>query len=127
MDDPAPPRIARIAATIAVTDIDRALRFYRDLIGLEVAFTNGDPVGFVILRRDGAEVHLTRDPRHVATANNVAHLLVDDVDGLCRRLESGGARIVKGVRDKDFGLRACVVADFDGNRLDLGQPLRPSA
>ena len=38
-------------------------------------------------------------------------------------LVTHGARIVKGLRDHDFGLRAFVVADPDGNRIDIGQEL----
>lgn len=34
-----------------------------------------------------------------------------------------GVRIVKALRNKDFGLRAFVLADPDGNRIDIGQPL----
>ena len=42
----------RIAAAIPVSDISLALGFYRDILGMSVTFTNGDPVGFVILKRD---------------------------------------------------------------------------
>ncbi len=123
MTDFTPPRITRIAATIPVTDIEPALGFYRDLLGLEVVFRNGTPTGFAILKRGGAEVHLTLDRQHQASTRNVAHLLVDDADLLLARLMAGGARIVKGIRDADYGLRTFVVADPDGNRLDIGQPL----
>ena len=34
------------------------------------------------------------------------------------------ACITKGIRDHDFGLRAFVFEDPDGNRIDVGQALR---
>jgi hypothetical protein len=34
-------------------------------------------------------------------------------------------RIIKDIRDADYGLRTFVLADPDGNRIDIGQPLRP--
>jgi hypothetical protein len=31
-------------------------------------------------------------------------------------------RIIKGLAGKDYGLRAFVFEDLDGNRIDVGQP-----
>ena len=36
---------------------------------------------------------------------------------------SSDLRIVKGLRDADYGLRGFVMADPDGNRIDVGQRL----
>ena len=118
-----PMGISRIAATIAVSDIDRALAFYRDLLGMRVTFANGDPVGFVILERGGAELHLTLVKGHRGASHNVAHLMVDDATALYDHLTANEVRIVKGVRDADYGLRGFVFADPDGNRIDVGQRL----
>lgn len=115
----------RAAPTIPVTSIDQALAFYRDVLGMRTTFTNGDPVGFAILSRDDAEIHLTLVRGHRAGAFNVAHLLVSDAAALFERCAGAGARIVKGLRDHDYGLRAFVVADPDGNRIDVGQRLAP--
>jgi catechol 2,3-dioxygenase-like lactoylglutathione lyase family enzyme len=113
----------RTAPTVAVQDIDRALGFYCDLLGMEKSFENGDPVGFVILSRDNAEIHLTRSPDHVGTTANVLHLIVSDATILFEHLQAGGARIIKGLRDEEYGLRDFVVADPDGNRIDVGQKI----
>ncbi|MGZ3443490.1 MAG: VOC family protein, partial [Polyangia bacterium] len=46
------------------------------------------------------------------------------VDELYRRCEAAeGARIIKRLRDAPWGLRTFVVADPDGNRIDIGQRL----
>lgn len=116
-------RFGRMAATLPVTDMDAALRFYVDVMGFIKVFENGDPVGFVILERDAAELHLTLQPSHRPAGFNVAHLIVEDVDGLHGRLQAHGVRIVKGVRDQDYGLRAFVMEDPFGNRIDVGQPM----
>ncbi len=113
----------RIAATVPVRDIQRALDFYVGVLGMSVTFTNGDPVGFVILNREGAELHLTLDRAHEASAQNVAHLMVDNATNLYDQLQSHQVRIVKGLRDTDYGLRGFVFADPDGNRIDVGQNL----
>jgi catechol 2,3-dioxygenase-like lactoylglutathione lyase family enzyme len=84
---------------------------------------DGDPVGFVILRRDAAELHLTLVRGHRAGRHNVAHLMVADATALYQHLVSNGVQIIKGLRDADYGLRGFVLADPDGNRIDVGQRL----
>lgn len=116
-------RFGRMAPTIPVTDIPRSIAFYTNVLGLRKVFENGTPVGFVILKRDAAELHLTLAKGHRASIRNLAHLLVDDTTALHDQLERHGVRIVKALRDADFGLRCFVFADPDGNRIDVGQNL----
>ncbi len=116
-------RFGRIAATLPVTDMDRARDFYTSVLGFTKVFENGNPVGFMILKRDAGELHLTLQRNHKATDFNVAHLMVDDVDALHARCKQNGARIIKGLKDQDYGLRAFVFEDPDGNRIDVGQAI----
>jgi catechol 2,3-dioxygenase-like lactoylglutathione lyase family enzyme len=117
------PVFGRIAAAVPVRDLPRALAFYVGVLGMRVTFENGDPVGFVILRRDAAELHLTLVRTHRPGTHNVAHLMVSDVTALHDHLAASGTRIVKGLRDADYGLRGFVFADPDGNRIDVGERL----
>jgi catechol 2,3-dioxygenase-like lactoylglutathione lyase family enzyme len=116
-------RFGRIAPMVPVTNIGKALDFYCGVLGFEKVFENGTPVGFVILERDAAELHLTLDPRHEASNENVAHLMVSDAAALYELCSGKGVRIVKSLRDADFGLRCFVFADPDGNCFDVGQPI----
>jgi catechol 2,3-dioxygenase-like lactoylglutathione lyase family enzyme len=120
---PTQVRFGRAAPTISVVDLPRALGFYTGVLGFTVTFENGDPVGFVILRRDEAELHLSRCPTHQPSGQNVAHLLVDDAQALYAHVIAHDVRVVKGIRDADHGMRGFVLADPDGNRLDVGQRL----
>jgi catechol 2,3-dioxygenase-like lactoylglutathione lyase family enzyme len=115
-------RFGRVAPTIAVTDIDRARAFWTGVLGFTETFTNGDPIGFAIVERDTAEIHLTRAPQHTPTTANVAQL-VDDATALYDRLTAADTRIIKRLRDADYGMRTFVFADPDGNRFDVGQYL----
>lgn len=116
-------RFGRIAAMLPVKDIGKAYDFYSSVLGFKKVFENGDPVGFMILKRDSAEVHLTLQPRYEAADFNVAHLMVDDVDTLHDVCQKAGLRIIKSLKNKDYGLRAFVFEDPDGNRIDVGQPI----
>lgn len=118
-----PVRFGRAAPGIPVRDLDAALAFYCGVLEMTTTFENGDPAGFAIVERDAAELHLTRMPRHHASSHNVAHLIVDDATRLYDHLVGHGTRIVKGLRDHDYGLRAFVFADPDGNRIDVGEPI----
>ena len=118
---PIPLTFGRAAPTIAVRDVPRALTFYVDLLGMHKTFENGSPVGFVILKRDAAELHLTLQKDHTATDRNVAHLMVSDARALYDLLVARGVRIVKAPRDVTAGLTGFVFADPDGNRIDVGQ------
>jgi catechol 2,3-dioxygenase-like lactoylglutathione lyase family enzyme len=113
----------RIAAAVPVSNITQALGFYQGTLGMSVTYTNGDPVGFVILKRGAAELHLTLVKGHRAGRHNVAHLMVTDATALYEHLVTNGVPIVKGLRDADYGLRGFVMADPDGNRIDVGQRL----
>jgi len=116
-------RFGRIAAMLPVKDMAKAEAFYTDVLGFTKVFENGNPVGFMILKRDAGELHLTLQPAYKAPAFNVAHMMVDDVDALHAACQNYGLRIIKRLQDKDYGLRAFVFADPDGNRIDVGQPI----
>ena len=111
----------RIAATVGVSDMDRAVGFYTSIFGFAPVFQNGTPVIFTILMRDEAELHLVLATGYRGPAFNVAHLSVADVDTLHARCTMHGVSIVKAIADKDYGMRAFVVEDPDGNRIDIGQ------
>lgn len=116
-------RFGRIAAMLPVRDMGKAHDFYTRVLGFRKVFENGNPVGFMILKRDAGELHLTLQPSHEAANFNVVHLMVDDADTLHALCQRHGLRIIKRLQDKDYGLRAFVFEDPDGNRIDVGQPI----
>ena len=118
-----PMRFGRVAATLPVRDMTRATAFYVDVLGFQSVFQNGDPVGFMILEREGAEIHLTLQPGHKAADFNVAHMMVENIDALHDLIQKQGLRVIKRLQDKDYGLRAFVFEDPDGNRIDVGEPI----
>ncbi len=114
-------RLGRVAAMLPVSDIEKAYIAFNTVFGFEKTFENGNPVGFVILKKDDAELHITLQKSHRAPHFNVAHILVSNADEAYRRCQDQGFRIIKRLQDKDYGLRGFVFADHDGNRLDVGE------
>lgn len=104
-------------------DLAAAYDFYALVLGFTKVFENGDPVGFMVLKKDDAEIHLSRTPDHKASTVNVMHIFVSDAAALYAVCEAEGVRIIKRLTDKDYGQRAFVLADPDGNRIDIGERL----
>ncbi|MBT1157310.1 VOC family protein [Aminobacter anthyllidis] len=111
----------RAAPGLAVRDIQAAFRFYSEILGMQKVFENGNPVGFMVLKKDAAEIHLSQSKDHAPTTVNAFHMFVDDIDALYAICEAAGVRIIKSLKDKDYDQRAFVFADPDGNRIDVGQ------
>lgn len=115
----------RVAPGVPVTDMDHAIRFYRDLLGFEVGFTNGSPVSFAVLKQGDAELHLSAEPAKAGSFH--AHLMVDDLDGVHERLQQGGATIRQPPKVQPWGLRDIVIADPDGNTFEIAEPVGEAA
>lgn len=115
------PIFGRVAPTVPVTDIERSLRFYRDLLGFEVQFTNGEPVSFAVLKQGSAELHLVVQSGKTGSLH--AHLMVDDLDVVFERLQRAGATIRQPPQIQPWGLRDIVIADPDGNTFEIAQPV----
>jgi catechol 2,3-dioxygenase-like lactoylglutathione lyase family enzyme len=114
-------KFGRAAPGLAVSDIQAAHAFYAGVLGFSKVFENGDPVGFMVLKKDGAEIHLSQARELRPTMVNAFHLFVDDVEGLYSLCQAAGVRIIKSLKDQDYGQRAFVLADPDGNRIDVGE------
>ena len=96
---------------IRVYDLDAALRFFCDLLGLRVARRKDYPEGrytLVFLETgapgDSAQIELTHNwdqPEGYSGGRNFGHLAfaVPDIYAACRRLQEGGVTILRPPRD----------------------------
>ena|SRR5688572_5214537 len=114
------PTFGRVAPAVPVADVQRALRFYEGALGFSVTFTNGNPVSFAAIRQGGAELHLSVQPQKAGSSH--AHIMVDDLDAVYERLVQAGASIRQSPKVQEWGLRDMVVADPDGNTLEIAEP-----
>ena len=117
-------KLGRIAAMLPVRDIEKSYNCYKNVFGFKKVFENGNPVGFMILEKDKAELHLTLQPSHKASTFNIAHMMVSDAEAVYRNCQKEGFRVIKKLDNKDYGLKAFVFADHDGNRIDVGEIIK---
>lgn len=139
---------------ICVGDLDRSLRFYRDLLGFRLEHelsVAGEPTD-TLLRLRGTDLHavyLTRDgvriellhfarpgvverPERVMNEPGLTHLSfrVADLRATLEALRAAGTTVLDDtvLEFPDFGAAACFVRDPDGQLIELVQsPGDPSA
>jgi lactoylglutathione lyase len=94
---------------VRISDVDRSLRFYRDLLGLREIRRREDDKGRYTLiflappGQDETPIELTFnwDPEEYAGGRNFGHLAyeVDDIYALCQKLMDAGVTINRPPRD----------------------------
>jgi catechol 2,3-dioxygenase-like lactoylglutathione lyase family enzyme len=109
---------------VAVKDRRASLKFYRDLLGLEVIPSMVESPNIVWMRMaDGTMLHLiepregTPPPAAPAGAYHTA-FEVDDFDGAYRALQEAGLEI-EPPHERLDGQRAMFIRDPDGNRVEI--------
>ncbi|MFJ8566152.1 VOC family protein [Streptomyces sp. NPDC093514] len=129
---------------IAVDDHDKALAFYRDVLGLEVR----NDVGFEGMRwvtvgsPNQPDVEIVLEPpladpgASPADRQAMAELLAkgmlrgvifstDDVDATFERIRAAGGEVLQEPVDQPYGVRDCAFRDPAGNMLRFNQPRKP--
>jgi catechol 2,3-dioxygenase-like lactoylglutathione lyase family enzyme len=138
---------------ISTGDLDRALAFYRDLLGLEVAVEfrwpagtevadritglNGSSARVAVLKAGNAMIELFQyesppskrgDPDRPVSDQGITHIALDvtDVDAEYERLQASGVKFHS--PPQDFGVvKATYARDPDGNVIELQEILYPNS
>jgi len=111
---------------LTTTDVDRALAFYRDLLGGVVGYQfppDGD-ADFVSLDLGTSHLGIGRDPAAADATGPQRFSLwiyVDSCDETVEALRSGGATITGEPVDEPWGERVARALDPDGNLIVIGQ------
>ncbi|MFG2501628.1 VOC family protein [Streptomyces sp. NPDC048441] len=126
---------------IAVDDHDKALAFYRDVLGLEVrndvAFegmrwvtvtTPSQPDVEIVLEPPLADPNATDADRQAMAELMAKGMLravifrTDDCDATFERIRAAGADVLQEPMDQPYGVRDCAFRDPAGNMLRFNQP-----
>lgn len=109
---------------ISTPDMDRALAFYRDLLGAHIEYQfppEGDP-GYVALDLGSSHLGIGLQPDVTPGESDRFALWVyaDDCDAAVARLRSAGVEVLQEPVDQPWGEHTAIVADPDGNRVHIG-------
>ena len=129
---------------VTVDDHEKALGFYRDVLGLQV--TADAPLGpFRWLTvsppsQPGVEIVLaTPDMGHgpddtealrtllAKGALNGVLFTTDDCDAAFEHVRKSGAEVLQEPIDQPYGVRDCAFRDPSGNHVRIGSPIPPPA
>jgi lactoylglutathione lyase len=126
---------------VVVSDPPSAIGWYRDVLGLEVAYIgpespSPDPAVQGTPERPGHWVEM--GPRRPKTRIHLCHLdgrtepgptgitvLTDDILAEYRRMRDRGVRFLSEPQQMEWGEWLCAFVDPDGNEFDLKQPSAP--
>lgn len=122
---------------VAATEIEPALAFYRDLLGLEVVndVANGEHRWITLAAPGQSDFsivlsnYLAEAPSDTEIlqgllakgALSAAHFRTDDLDGLFARLSEAGVEVLEQPTDQFWGVRDCAVRDPSGNVVRIDQ------
>ena len=121
----------KVAAAIAVSDMESTREFYEGKLGLSVGIASGDNLQYWCA--EGTVIHIYLSPDHAGKSTaTLAGWGVDDVERVVDELTSRGVTFErydegsiitddKGIATFDGGARVAYFRDPDGNTLSIAQ------
>lgn len=119
--------LEKLCPILPSKDIQISEDFYKSL-GFETIYK--DINGYLLMKRDNAEIHFFRNPDHdPATCDHGAYLRPSDVDAFSEEVAKLGLPTKDAfpkfwpAEDKDWGMREATIWDPDGNLIRAGQEI----
>ena len=124
----------KVAAALAVSDLDRAREFYEGKLGLSVSIDSGNNVQYQC--GEGSVMHVYLSPEHAGKSTaTLAGWGVDDVERVLEELTSRGVSFdrydegpiitdERGIATFEGGAKVAYFRDPDGNTLSIAQAPR---
>lgn len=116
------PELLRAHPQILVTDMERAVAFYRDRLGFSVGYLYGEPPYYGLVERDGVGLNLRHvdvlpfDPAACAREDLLAvTIVVRDAKGLFLAYKEAGLSFHQPYREQPWDAHDFIVTDPDGN------------
>ncbi len=126
--------------SIFVNDLRQMVTFYRDVLGFEIDWDGKGPyaefkhrgVRFSMYERAQLPALLGQAPTYPGGLNGTFELAVDlptsaEADREFERVVQGGARPIYAPRDEPWGMRSSMIADPEGNLIEIGSWNRGAA
>ena len=124
--------ITSVMPTIAVEDLDRAVRFYSETLGLSVRRLEGD-MDSALVDVGSSDRLLLYKSGYRRGETTYCSFLTDDVEGTVRDLQGKGVRFeeydfpglktVNGIASTEGGLKTGWFKDSEGNTLAISNEL----
>lgn len=127
------PEVVQVHPQIFVTDMPRAIAFYCDRLGFEVAYLYGEPPYYGLVKRGGAALnlrHVDRMPLDLDLCHRedllAVTLVARNAKALFAAFEEAGVDFHQVYREQPWGAYDFIVTDPDGNLIhfssQVGEP-----
>ncbi len=114
-----------LSTLLAVHDMERALKFYREVFGLEIVNdfgANKELSGGISLQTHDTWRGFIEN-KEITYGGNDAELYFeeDDMDGLLKRLSGMEIELVHGLKEHSWGQRVIRIYDQDRHIIEIGE------
>ncbi len=112
--------VQQVMYMLMVEDMERAVRFYTDVMGFRarVAEARWSELAFGDFT---LALHIAVDDGEGRKGRGLS-ISVADIEAACREVEAAGGQVINPPQEGDFpGLTVALVADTEGNALELGE------
>jgi lactoylglutathione lyase len=121
------------AVVLFVQDLEKCMLFYRDVLGLEVVFSDSvsyafkmEGQDFALVKRSAAVQMLNEEvvARHWSIAQQVMLCAnVEDVDAVYKAYTAKSVPFINPPKDQEWGWRTAYLADPEGNLWEFRQSI----
>jgi lactoylglutathione lyase len=118
---------------IFVKDLAQMVRFYHEIIGIDIEWDGNGPyaefthegIRFAMFERKELPALLGKEPSYPDGINGTFELALNvgdptNVDETYNRLVAAGAQPVYAPRDEPWKMRSSMIADPEGNLIEIG-------
>lgn len=110
---------------IPVKDLTRSINFYKNVLGFTEDFAEDGMAWFTIGQEESKVsimLHVIDEPEPVEKGI-VFELLIDNLAAAILAVKNGGGKIVQEPIDREWGVKEAVIADPDGYKIWMVEPL----
>jgi len=127
-------QIKKLTPNLVVRNVEASLKFYREILGLEKAFSVPDesPYVFAAVSNGAVEISFNDQktvaaelPKLAATigASLTLYMEVDSLQAVFDRVQKAGAKISMPVTEQFYGMKEFAFEDGDGYTITIAQKM----
>jgi len=113
---------------VFVTDLTKAVAYYKTKLGFKVDFLYGDPPFYGMMTRDGASLHFRHVDKHPFAPSEedllTASIVVEEVKSLFLEFKASGVEFHQTLKRQPWGASDFMVKDPDGNLLSFASAMK---
>jgi uncharacterized glyoxalase superfamily protein PhnB len=108
-------KLSRIAPELPASSLRKAIVYYEERLGFQVAMQmpNGE---YAIVERDDVAIHLFQDDSGCHSSTGI-HIFTPDIEALYAEFQQRGADLTQGIERKPWGNREFRLKDEFGNEI----------